>query len=63
MESEKKLPLTRREQEIKAHEALMKRLDKMTADERLQTLINVGIVNHKHELTKRYGGPGENDAA
>ena len=47
-------------EEYKRHERAMQKVRDMTTEEKLQTLIEVGIVNEDGELTKRYGGDAPN---
>ncbi len=46
--------------EYKRHLRVLEEVRKMTPEEKLQTLIDVGIVNEDGELTKQYGGDAPN---
>ncbi len=45
-----------RQELIAAHKRALKRLDKLTAEEGFQTLVEAGIYTPEGKLTPRYGG-------
>jgi hypothetical protein len=47
-------------EEYKRHERVMERIRCMSSEEKLQTLVDAGIVNEDGELTQRYGGSAPN---
>jgi len=58
-EHKPKRPVSQREQDQRVHEAFLKRFEKLSQEEKFQTLVETGIVNEDGELTKRYGGTAE----
>jgi hypothetical protein len=50
----------RKTEEYKRHRRVLEEVRNMSQEEKLQTLIDVGIVNEDGELTKRYGGDAPN---
>jgi hypothetical protein len=48
-------------QEYKDHRRAMERFDALSPEEKIQTLVDVGILSEgDHRLTKRYGGDAPN---
>ena len=46
----------RKTAEYKRHRRVMDRFRNMTLEEKLQTMVDAGILNEDLELTERYGG-------
>lgn len=47
-------------EEYKRHKRAMQKVRQMNPEEKLQTLIEAGIVNQDGNLTQRYGGDAPN---
>ena len=47
-------------EEYRRHERVMQKVREMSTEEKLQSLIEVGIVDEQGRLTKRYGGEAPN---
>jgi hypothetical protein len=45
--------------EYKLHLKVLDRVSRMTPEEKVQSLIDAGIITKDRKLSARYGGPGE----
>ncbi|NCQ35687.1 hypothetical protein GW813_11590 [bacterium] len=50
----------RKSAEYKFHEKAMKAFRELSKDDKLQTMVDAGILDKNHKLTRRYGGTGDN---